>query len=636
MAEAAERGAKCVHHLFELEAQRSPQRIALVCAERSFTYGELNDRANQIAHYLQRIGVGADVRVAICMHKGIELIAGIVGVLKAGGAYVPIDPDYPLDRARYMLEDAGAAVLLVEKDTPGTLPPIDARVVVLDPEEELINAQSTDNPRSQATDGSLMYVIYTSGSSGKPKGTLVTHGNVLRLFAAARDCFDFNESDVWTLFHSVAFDFSVWEMWGALLNGGQLVIVPKQAGLLPQAFHELVYTHGVTVLNQTPSSFRHFMQIEAAADSRRSGLRYVIFGGEALDAASLKSWFETHDQSGPKMVNMYGITETTVHVTYKKMTIQDALGSTRKSIGVPLCDMQAWILTGAGSIAPAGEVGELYVGGAGLARGYHNRAALTAERFVPHPFAAGEGQRLYRTGDLARYLADGEIEYVGRADEQVKIRGFRIELGELEAVLRQHPRVDAVVVTLREDVPGDKRLVAYVTARGETAPSVSELQKFLKQTVPEHMLPAAFVVLDKMPLTHHGKIDKRALPAPGGGRPNLEEPYVAPRNFIEATLVRIWCEALGLDEIGVNDNFFDLGGHSLVGIELIARVRDDFEAPIPLQALFEAPTVSGLAAELLRWQAEQCDVATVAQALAELEETSAGEDGAQPGNAVRH
>lgn len=635
MAETAQPLAKCVHHMFELQARRSPQRTALVSTARSITYRELNDRANQIAHFLQRLGVGADVRVAICMQKSIELIAGTLGVLKAGGAYVPIDPDYPQDRVRYMLEDAGAAVLLVEKGILGTLPPIAAPTVVLALEEELIGAQSKDNPQSEATHESLMYVIYTSGSSGRPKGTLVTHGNASRLFAAAREYFDFNESDVWTLFHSVAFDFSVWEMWGALLYGGQLIIVPKQIGVQPQAFHDLVNARGVTVLNQTPSAFKQFMHIEATSKGKSSTLRYVIFGGEALDAATLKNWFKGHDENGPQLINMYGITETTVHVTFKKVTVQDVVGNTSRSIGRPLCDMQAWIVTESSSVAAAGEMGELYIGGAGVARGYHNRPALTAERFLPDPFASGEGQRLYRTGDLARYLANGEIEYVGRADQQVKIRGFRIELGEVEAVLGQHPGVSSAVVTPREDVPGEKRLVAYVTVPDPTGPSVSDLRKFLKDSVPEYMVPAAFVVLEKMPLTPHGKIDKRALPVPGRGRPDLEEPYVAPRNLMEEALVRIWCEALGVDEIGVNDNFFDLGGHSLLGIELIARVRDDFQAPIPLQALFDAPTVSRLAAEVLRWQAEQCDAANVAEVLAELEAVSEGEDSAPPGSAAR-
>ena len=452
--------------------------------------------------------------------------------------------------------------------------------------------ESEENLAASSTADSLAYVIYTSGTTGKPKGSLITHRNAVRLFPATEHWYGFNESDVWTLFHSTAFDFSVWEIWGALLYGGRLVVVPFLVSRSPEAFYDLLACEGVTVLNQTPSAFRQLIQAEELAGQKNLALRYVIFGGEALEMQSLRPWYDRHGDETPRLVNMYGITETTVHVTYRALSNDDL--NSGSMIGVPIPDLQIYILDEKRQPVPIGIPGEMYVSGAGLARGYLRRPELTDDRFLPDHLSARAGSRLYRTGDLARLLPGRDIEYLGRIDQQVKIRGFRIELGEIESVLCQHPAVREAVVIAREDVPGAKRLVAYVIASSSSAPEVSELREHLKKSVPEYMVPAAFVYLERFPLTNNGKIDRKALPVPEQ-RPELASRYAAPQTPAEEKLAAIWCKVLRLERVGIHDNFFELGGDSILGIQVLslaARVG----LKLTPKLLFAHPTIAELGA----------------------------------------
>jgi amino acid adenylation domain-containing protein len=589
---------KCIHELFEEQVERTPDAVAVVFEGQQLTYRELNARANQLAHYLRTLGVGPDVPVGVCVERSLEMVIGLLGILKAGGAYVPLDPDYPKERIAFMLEDAQVPILLTQRRLIQRLPEHAAKLIQLDAEREVI-AANCQNPVSGARGENIAYVIFTSGSTGKPKGVPVTHTNVERLFTATEAWYHFDEHDVWTLFHSYAFDFSVWEIWGALLYGGRLVVVPYLVSRSPERFYELLRTEQVTVLNQTPSAFRQLIQFEdvrgAASDL---ALRYVIFGGEALELHSLKPWFSRHGDQRPQLVNMYGITETTVHVTYRPITLANISITQGSVIGVRIPDLHVYILDQVRELVPVGVAGELYIGGRGVARGYLHRPELTAEKFIPNTFSDTPGARMYKTGDLARYLPDGNIEFLGRIDHQVKLRGFRIELGEIEAVLSEHPMVRETVVVAREDRPSEKRLVAYVVSRKEQTCTTSELRHFLKQKLPEHMVPSAFVLLDILPLTPNGKVDRKALPAPDQSRPEMEEGYVLPRTPVEELLTGIWAEVLKLEKIGIHNNFFDLGGHSLLATQVVSRIRESLQVELPLRVLFEKPTVIGLAEQI--------------------------------------
>ncbi len=585
----AYRAGPCLHQLLEAQAERAPDAVAVVFEAERLSYGELNRRANQLAHHLRGRGVGPEVRVGLCLERGVEMVVALLAVLKAGGAYVPLDPAYPAERLAFTLSDAGVHLLLTQQGLRATIPALDGvDVLCLDAAAAQVRAGSTANPESGATPASLAYVIYTSGSTGRPKGVQVEHGNVARLFSATEAWFGFSDQDVWTLFHSYAFDFSVWELWGALLYGGRVVVVPSGVSRDPEAFHALVQREGVTVLNQTPSSFRQFMRVDAERGGALA-LREVIFGGEALEPAGLREWARRRGLERPRLVNMYGITETTVHVTYRPLSEADVFAGEGSPIGVRIPDLSLYVLDAVLQPVPVGVPGELYVGGAGVARGYLDRPGLTAQRFVPDAFSGEPGARLYRTGDRVRWRADGTLEYQGRLDEQVKVRGFRIELGEIEALLRSEPGVADCAVVAREDAPGEKRLVAYVV--GAVHPEV--LRDRLRGTLPEHMVPSALVVLDALPLTANGKLDRRALPAPEYG--TSAERYVAPRTPVEDVLAGIWAELLQAERVGVEASFFELGGHSLLATRVVSRVREVFAVELPLSALFEGPTVAALA-----------------------------------------
>ncbi|HEY9404145.1 MAG TPA: amino acid adenylation domain-containing protein [Pyrinomonadaceae bacterium] len=599
-----------IQQLFEAQAARAPEATALVFEDTRVTYGELNRRANQLAHHLRGLGVRPDMAVGICVERSIEMVVGLLGILKAGAAYLPLDPAYPAERLAFMLEDAQVRVLLTQEQLLATLPRHSAQTVCLDADWPEIARHSSENPRDEATADNLAYIIYTSGSTGHPKGVLVTHRNVERLLTTNRALLDFDEHDVWTLFHSYAFDFSVWELFGSLLYGARLVIVPFWVSRSTEDFHRLLCEQGVTVLNQTPSAFRQLMRVDeseatrgrAAGETGEGGaqlsLRLVIFGGEALELQSLRPWFARHTDDSPRLVNMYGITETTVHVSYRPLTSADAASaSTSSLIGSSLPSVQIYILDGQQQLSPVGVVGEICVAGTGLARGYLNRPELTAERFTPNPFSTEEGARLYRSGDRARYLPDGDIEYLGRNDKQVKVRGFRIELGEIEAALSEHEGVGECVVLADEEGGAGKRLVAYLVRSldGKPAATPGEWRDYLRPKLPEHMIPAAFIVLEQMPLTANGKIDREALPQLAEGTPQTSTGYVAPRTTTEELVASFWSTLLRVERIGRHDNFFELGGHSLTATQVITRVRTTLNVEIPLRRLFEAPTVAELA-----------------------------------------
>jgi len=579
---------------FEAQAGSTPGAAAVSYEGTTLTYAEVSASANRLAHRLRTLGVGPDVLVGMYFERSLEMVVGLLGILKAGGAYVPFDPVYPPERIGFMLEDSRPRVLLSHRELPERLPAHGATVLRLDADAASLARESAENPRAVAGPDHAAYVIYTSGSTGRPKGCIIPHHQVVRLFEATQAWYQFGARDVWTLFHSYAFDFSVWEIWGAFLYGGRLVVVPQATSRAPELFLELLRTEGVTVLNQTPSAFRQLIAADegAAANAAPLSLRHVIFGGEALDIASLRPWWDRHGDVQPRLVNMYGITETTVHVTYRVLTRADLAGG-RSVIGCPIPDLQLYLLDNFLQPVPVGAVGEMFVGGAGIARGYLNRPELTAERFIPDPFSHRPGATLYRSGDLARWLPNGDVEYLGRADHQVKIRGFRIELGEIEAALMAHPAVRAALVLVREDAPDDKRLAAYIVLRTPEV-TLAELREHVRTRVPDYMVPAGIVVLEAFPLTPNGKVDRRALPAPDVVRA-ASESFAAPRDDLEATIARLWCEALGVDRVGRGDNFFDLGGHSLLVVQVHKRLRDELKRELSVVELFKHATIAGLA-----------------------------------------
>ena len=583
----------CLHSLFEVQVERNSDAIALVYEDHYLTYDALNACANQLAHHLQRLGITTETLVGLCLERSLEMLIGILGVLKAGAAYVPLDPSYPPERLAFLISDSQANVLLTESRLSGRLMIQKQLVLCLDTDWPVINMEPTINPAWKVNPDSLAYVIYTSGSTGQPKGVLVSHAQVTRLFAVTNAHYHFNQNDSWTLFHSYAFDFSVWEIWGAFLYGGRLVVVPFWQTRSPQDFSSLLQAQHISVLNQTPSAFRQLIST-AEATQTYPDLRLVIFGGEALDPRILQPWFERHGDCNPQLINMYGITETTVHVTRYPLSWSDVHGAAQSPIGRPLDDLQVYILDTSMHLTPIGVSGEMYVGGDGLARGYLGQPSLTAERFVPHPFSTRPGARLYKTGDLARFLPDGTIEYLGRLDAQVKIRGFRIEPGEIEAILALHPSVQEAVVVAREDQPGDKRLVAYVVAHLQISFSSSELRHHLQSRLPDYMVPSAIVPLETLPLTLNGKLDRRALPAPDSDRSGLDKAYVAPRTPAEHLLADIWAQVLGLAQVGIHDNFFEVGGDSILSIQIVARAAVAGLALTP-RHLFQQPTIAQLA-----------------------------------------
>jgi len=590
--------SQCMHRRFEDQVCRTPDAIALVMPgepRMEITYAQLNASANRLAHYLRSRGVGPDVLVGLYLDRTPNLIVGLLAILKAGGAYLPIDLSYPQDRVTFMLEDAEAPVVITDSQTARDLAPGSTAVVCIDTDAHAWSGLSAENPQCENTPDHLIYSIFTSGSTGKPKGVLITHANVSRLFDATDAWYHFNEQDAWTFFHSSAFDFSVWEIWGALIYGGRLVIVPFADSRSPEKFHELLAAEHVTVLSQTPSAFRQLIGVdEKKAGTKLETLRFVIFGGEALNFQSLAPWFKKYGDAQPQLVNMYGITETTVHVTYRPLTLSDLTDAPGSAIGVPIPDLQVYVLDAGLQAVPVGIPGELFVGGGGVARGYLKRDALTAERFINNPFVPGD--KLYRTGDLARRLPDGDLEYLGRADQQVKIRGFRIELGEVQSALTKQPSVREAFVTAKESSNGEKVLVAYIVPAAGQVPAIDKLRRDLNASLPSYMVPSSFVFLEFLPLTSNGKIDRAALPAVSSQRFEMEQPFQAPQTEMERRISAIYKDVLRLDKVCIDDNFFDLGGNSLSLVEVHSRLQDVVGRQFSVAELFAYTTVRKLAA----------------------------------------
>jgi amino acid adenylation domain-containing protein len=570
----------CAHQLFEAQVERTPDAVALSFCGEQLSYGELNRRANQVARYLQVLGVGPEVRVGLCMERSLEMVVGLLGILKAGGAYVPLDPAYPPERLALMLEDSGVGVLLTQERVLDRLPEHRAQVLTIDVDWAAISQMPPDNAVSGVTAENLAYVIYTSGSTGRPKGVMVEHRGICNLAQAQARFFPVRADSRVLQFASISFDASVSEVFTALCTGATLVLAPQSTLMPGPTLVQLLRDERVSVVTLPPSVLGVLPAEEFSA------LRTLVVAGEACPADLVERW-----GGGRRFINAYGPTEVTVCAT-----MGECHGGARPpGIGRPMANTQAFILDAQMQLVPIGVPGELYVGSVGLARGYHDRPDLTAERFVPHPFSTEPGARLYRTGDRARWLPDGTVEYLGRVDNQVKVRGFRVEPGEVEVVLHEHPNVREAVVTAREDVPGVKRLVGYVSARQKPEPSAAELRSFLLKRLPEYMVPSAFVVLEAMPLGPTGKVDRGALPAPDGARTrDRVREYVAPRTPLEEWLQARWKEVLGVEQIGVHENFFELGGDSILAAMLVFKLQEAFGEPVYVVSLFKGPTVAEL------------------------------------------
>ena len=572
-----------LHQLFEEQADKQPDELAVVDADNRLTYRQLNERANQLAGILRSNGVASGVIVALLLDRSVNSIVSILAVLKAGGTYLPIDPDYPLERIEYILNDSQSSYLITTANYmnytsfKGMKLNITTELEVMKDSKELFNLECINSSQDAA------YIIYTSGTTGVPKGVVVEHRNVIGLLKNDQMLFDFNNKDVWAMFHSYCFDFSVWEMYGALLYGGKLVVVPKHVAQSPAKFACLLKEEKVTVLNQTPTAFYAFIQDEANFVKQDLSLRYVIFGGETLNFSKLYNWKQHYPDT--KLINMYGITETTVVSTYKEITEYD-FESNKSNIGRPIHTTTSYILNAHQELVHIGGIGELYIGGHGVARGYLNRDDLTQKRFVTIPSISNE--RVYRSGDLARWLPDGTMEYMGRIDDQVKIRGYRIECGEIELQLLKQTAVKEAVVLARETQEGDKCLCAYVVA--EPGVDVAILRKHLEKKLPSYMIPSYFMLVDRVPLTANGKVDQKSLPLPQEQGWMRGNEYVPPQGELEERLVEVWESVLGINPIGRRDNFFELGGDSIKAIQISARLQQ-FGLEMDIRDLFQNPSI---------------------------------------------
>jgi amino acid adenylation domain-containing protein len=587
-------GLKPLWQLFAEIVAIYGSRTAVTFGNEQLTYEELDVAASRLAWRLRAMGVGPESLVGVFVERSAKAIVALVAILKAGGAYLPLDPAYPAERIAAILEDARPKVLITQAELLTHVPKQFANVIELD---SVLEEAAVGNAAVDAGSGpeNLAYIIYTSGSTGKPKGVMVTHANVARLLSETEPWFHFDQHDVWTLFHSLAFDFSVWEIWACLLTGGRLVVIPFSVSRSPQDFYELLLREGVTVLNQTPSAFYQLISEDLVRKSPALALRVVIFGGEALNFRALQPWFATHASGTPRLINMYGITETTVHVTYREVLAEDVEGA-QSLIGTPIPDLQLYLLGESGKPVETGEVGEIYVGGAGVARGYLNRPELNAERFVPDTQSRVTGARMYRSGDLARYLSNGELEYLGRGDAQVKIQGFRIELGEVEAAILDISMVKATRVIPHEDEDGTKRLIAYCIPVDGVAFESNQLSERLHAKLPPWMMPSAYIAVDAFPLTSNGKLDVSALPKPKFGSAGVA--VSGGSNELENQVAAIWRGVLCAESIALDDNFFDIGGTSLLLIKVHKELQDLLSRKLQVADLFAYTTVRTLAKQL--------------------------------------
>ena len=572
---------KCVHELFEEQVERTPDAVAVVFEDHRLSYRQLNERANQLAHHLRKLGVGPDVMVGICVERSLEMAVGLLGILKAGGAFVPLDPEYPKERLEFMIKDSEPRALVIQEKSRDILAVYSGPVVCLDGGKGPVSSESNSVAACPPNPANLAYVIYTSGSTGRPKGVLLEHRGLCNLAIAQAEHLGITPQSRVLQFASMSFDASVWEIFGALLAGAALVLARKEDLMPGVDMVQLLKDQAITVVTLPPSV------LAVLPEDAFPKLLTVVSAGEACPVEIMTRW-----RRGRRFINAYGPTESTVCASLS-ICQED---STKPSIGRPIANTQIYILDRNLQPVPVGVPGELHIGGIGLARGYRNRPELTAEKFIAHPFSNDPKARLYKTGDLARYLPDGNIEYLGRLDHQVKIRGFRIELGEIEAQLNQHAAVREAVVVAREDTPGDKRLVAYTTPKNGKPPTVSELRELLKVKLPEYMVPSAFVTLERFPMTPNGKVDRKALPKPEYESAGSE--FLPPSTPTEITLAKIWCEILGVKQVSTNDSFFDLGGQSLLATRLVSQVANVFHVYLPLRTVFEHPCQGDLARQI--------------------------------------
>ena len=597
----------CIHQLFEQEVARRPDAVAIRFADEQLTYRQVNERANQIAHRLRKLGVGPEVMVGTLLDRSLDLVVGLLGILKAGGAFVPLDPSYPMERLEFMAADIAAPVMLVQESVvqrlgfPGTSNPawLHGKSLSLEQNRADIAQESVENPSNQTTADNLAYVMYTSGSTGQPKGVMVSHRAVVRLVKNT-NYIDLGEREVFLQFSPISFDASTLEIWGALLNGGCLAMMPPEK----QSLSELgtaIRRYGVTTLWLTAGLFN--VMVEQRVEDLKP-LRQLVAGGDALSPAHVRKALE--NLPGCRLINGYGPTEGTTFTCCHTISVEDAEGSSIP-IGRPIANTQVYLLDSENQLVPSGEAGELCIGGDGLARGYLNQPALTAAKFVRHPFRDEPEARIYKTGDLARYRPDGTIEFLGRSDNQVKISGYRIELGEIETVVMQYPSVRSTVVIARQDTPGEKKLVAYVVA-SEQGCSFAELRVYLQQKLPAYMMPSAFVLMDALPLSPNGKVDRALLPVPLVAHPEPSRAKSA-QSDMEQKIESAWLKVLVLQQVGLDDNFFDVGGDSLQLLAVHAEIQKKIESEFPLTDLFEYSTIRSLARHLAGTSGQRASMA---------------------------
>ena len=602
---------KCVHQLVELQASRQPNALAVVYGEKQISYGELNRRANRLAHYLRAHGVGLEIRVGVLMERSANWIVALLGILKAGGVYVPLDGSYPAGRLRFMVEDAEIRLLLTQSGQPR----IEAsEVVFLDQDWEWLESESTENPENVTQAEDLAYLMYTSGSTGQPKGVGVPHRAINRLVRNT-NYVKLDESDRVAQISNASFDAATFEIWGALLNGSRVVVLEKETALSPKELKKQLVEHEISAMFLTTALFN---QTALSRPEIFASLKYMIFGGDTADPRAVH---RVLGEGRPEhLVNAYGPTENTTFTTWYDAQESD-IGARMIPIGQPLSNTEVWVLDQQSRMVPVGVPGELCIGGDGLARGYIGRPELTAEKFVPHPYSRHLGARLYRTGDLVRYREDGNIEFLKRMDQQVKVRGFRVELGEIESTLNQYRAVMESIVVDRKDSSGDIRLIAYFVPEVGVEPTSLELLTFLQEKLPSYMLPSAFMAIKEIPLTPNGKVDRRALPAPEQIEVSTAG-FIAPRTEMEQLVAEIWCEILGITQVGADSNFFDLGGHSLLATRVMNRIRERCGVELPLRVLFEFPTVVSLAAKLDDARPKETELSRILDILVNMENIS--------------
>ncbi|MTJ10024.1 MULTISPECIES: non-ribosomal peptide synthetase [unclassified Anabaena] len=608
----------CIHDWFAVQCQQTPDNIAVIYENQKLTYQELNNSANQLAHYLQSLGVGTETLIGICIERSPLMVIAVLGILKVGAAYVPIDPNYPPERKAFILADTQMPLLLTQASLAADLQTNNITTICLDNDWYIINQQPQNNPIHNTNSHNLAYVIYTSGSTGKPKGTLISHSGLVNYLHWCTKTYKVDQGSGTLVHSSLGFDLTITSLFSPLVVGSQIELLPENQNIENLA-QTLIQRNNLSLVKITPAHLELLSQ-QLSNQEVASRTNAFIIGGENLSTQHINFW----RKFAPKtiLINEYGPTETVVGCCIYQVSQQDSYLVGSIPIGYPIANTQLYVLDQYLQPVPKGVIGELYIGGAGLARGYLNQPELTAQKFIPHPFSNKPGARLYKTGDQVRFRIDGNLEFLGRLDDQVKLRGFRIELGEIESLLSLHPTVQDAVVMVREDVAGDQRLIAYLVVKPDYSLSISNLRSFLQERLPEYMIPTAFIPLEKLPLTSNGKVNKKILPAPEQLNSEVKESFIAPRNSLEEQLANIWAEVLRIDKVGIYNNFFSLGGHSLLVTQLISRMRDDIGVELVIQDVFNYPTVADLAVIVTQKLAQDIDEDILARSLAELEELS--------------